>query len=111
MFFSQQRPIRQATWLLVASVVFTLVMIALIIFSLSHANRPHELRFVPLVSGLGVVNAVLCVRLIVMLLRAWRGRDVDALRWFHSLLIVLSIAQVSISMFLLTTALSELFGF
>ncbi len=108
---AKQSPIRQATWLLVASIVLGLGTITVMFIGLSHANKPHEVRFAPLVAGLSIVNAVLCVRIIVMLLRAWRGRASNTLRWFHYLMALVCFIQIGFCMVLMTATVSELFSF
>ena len=71
---SETSPLRRAARLSLIGLVCSLVAILLALHDLSNANRPHELRWAPIVLGLLVAAPVAWLATLRRLPAAWRQR-------------------------------------
>jgi hypothetical protein len=97
-------PIATAGWLLASGITLVLLCVALILHDLSGANRPHELKLVPLVSTLSLLNLFLCTRTQIQLFAIWHARQTRPPRSSQYLLIPLGLAYGCASVFLVPRA-------
>ncbi|MCP3916587.1 MAG: hypothetical protein GY711_13605 [bacterium] len=99
----------RAGWHLLSGVALFLVCLALILHDLSNANRPHELKLVPLVAVLSLVNVAWCARTMILLARAWRARHTTPPRVLQYLLFPVGIVYACVSAILVFAAVLTLF--
>lgn len=100
---------RAGRYLLIGSGLL-LAAVALSIHDLSNANRPHELRYLPVVAGLLAVNVIPCFRAQVLLWAVWPRRHQAPLRPRHYLLLLFDVSYACVSVFFLFICSASLLG-
>lgn len=99
---------RSLARLTVAGFVLLGAVVAIVIWSLSNANKPHEIKGQEVVLALLAIGSAIAIKVIFELVKYWRIRHSVHWRLPRLMLVIAALMYVPVVLFLTTAMVGEL---